>query len=65
MRIVIAAVVLAGLSACSTGSSFTPRPVSVGEGPNRLKRTPCACIETKQAPGIPAFLTGSTDEARG
>jgi hypothetical protein len=57
MRILIAAIALAGLSACSTGSTFTSRPVSVGGGPNKLKRTPCAgCDKKTQPPGLPQFL---------
>lgn len=57
MRILIAALALAGLSACSTASTFTARPVTVGGGPNKLKRTPCACLIKEQAPGLPAFLS--------
>lgn len=64
MRILIAAVALAGLSACSTGSTFSPRPVSVGAGPNKLKRTPCACIKKKQASGLPAFLLQDASSAK-
>lgn len=65
MRIIIAVIALAGLSACSTGASFSPRPVSVGGGPNKLKRTPCAgCDKKTQPPGLPQFLLASVASAK-
>lgn len=35
----------------------TPDPVGIGGGPNRLKRTPCACVRIDTKPGLPAYLT--------
>jgi len=65
MRILIAAIALAGLTACSTGASFSPRPVSVGSGPNKLKRTPCAgCDKKRQAPGLPEFLLADASSVK-
>lgn len=59
MRIVIAAAALALLTGCTAGSSFHNAPVGVGNGPNQLKRTPCACLERKQPDGLPDFLATS------
>jgi hypothetical protein len=65
MRILIAALALAGLSACSTGSTFSPRPASIGSGPNKLKRAPCAgCEKKRQLPGLPEFMMADASSTR-
>ena len=59
MRLVFAAAALSLLAGCASGGSFQSSPVSVGGGPNALKRTPCACLEKQQPAGLPKFLGNS------
>ncbi len=42
-KIVLAAIALLALSACS--SSNQQGPVGIGPGINELQRSPCACLE--------------------
>lgn len=60
MRLVIASAAFVLLAGCATGSEFQTRPVGIGENPNALKRTPCACLEQPQPFGLPGFLNGSS-----
>ncbi len=56
MRPALAALSLALLSGCATTGNFQDSAVGVGGGPNKLKRTPCACLEKRQPEGLPSFL---------
>lgn len=56
MRTVSAVVALALLSGCTATGNFQDAAVGVGGGPNKLKRTPCACIQKDQPSGLPDFL---------
>lgn len=66
LLLALPAILLASaLGGCaSTGSSgnFQAAPVGVGGGPDRLKRTPCACLKLRNKPGLPSHLvTGAAD----
>ncbi|AXK43779.1 hypothetical protein [Erythrobacter aureus] len=56
MRPVLAVCALALLTGCTTAGNFQDSAVGVGGGPNKLKRTPCACIQKDQPSGLPDFL---------
>ena len=70
-RTILTSLVLASLAAtvsgCMTagGGDFQAAPVDVGSGPNRLKRTPCACVELPNRSGLPEHLQPSTPASRG
>lgn len=53
MRRVLTAVLgmmaCAVLAGCSGGSAQTDLPVGIGASPNKLKSSPCACIEQPNA----------------
>lgn len=73
-KFLLAAAVLSALPMLSGCAVFRPvqgktqfsMPVGVGGGPDQLKRTPCACAEIPQKPGLPNFLEGDQkpDEAK-
>lgn len=48
----------ATLSGCVTANdgNFQAAPVGVGSGPDRLKRTPCACVQLPNRGDLPAHL---------
>ncbi len=65
MRKTMAILALGLLSGCSTvGGMFQPSPVSIGGGADQLKRTPCACAEIEQQPGMPDFLKEGASPAK-
>ena len=43
-----------GIVAC--GSIYEPEPVGIGRDYSELKKSPCACLELKKAPGLPEWL---------
>lgn len=57
-KTLVLASLAAALSGCVTSNdgNFQAAPVGVGGGPDRLKRTPCACVELPNRSDIPAHL---------
>ena len=42
-RLITAAILLAVLSGCAGGKT-QDNPIGIGSGPNKLKKSPCACM---------------------
>jgi len=51
----IGLVVIAFLVAC--GSIYEKEPVGIGTDFSELKKSPCACLELKLAPGLPEWFS--------
>ena len=49
--------VLASVVLAACGSIYEPEPIGIGKDYSELKKSPCACLELKKAPELPAWLT--------
>ena len=47
---------LAGFVLAACGSIYEQEPVGIGKDYSELKKSPCACLELKKAPELPAWL---------
>ena len=54
-KLILLFIVALILGAC--GSVFEREPVGIGKDYSELKQSPCACLELKKAPELPAWLT--------
>lgn len=51
----LVAATLVVLAAC--GSIYAKPPVGIGTDYSELKKSPCACLEVKLAPGLPEWFS--------
>lgn len=49
LKAILGMMACAILAGCSSGSAQTDLPVGIGASPNKLKSSPCACIEQPNA----------------
>ncbi len=60
MRAVFAVAAFTLLAGCAASSGqVQPSPQGIGSSPNQLRRAPCACMELKNLPDLPAHLNSS------
>ena len=56
-KLVIIGTLLLGFFLIACGSIYEQEPVGIGKDYSELKKSPCACLELKKAPELPAWLT--------
>lgn len=56
-KLILLVLVLMGFLLMACGSIYEQEPVGIGKDYSELKKSPCACLELKKAPELPAWLT--------
>ena len=55
-KIILALFVVTAFILGACGSLYEKEPVGIGRDYSELKKSPCACLELKKAPELPAWL---------